>query len=413
MAYLQREGGERFVIPSYRDVISKRKNLLKNDILQLSSQYGEYMALQRRGLAQFEVAFSHDAGYLFGECVWHYFKKPQDLIYCEAVPDTTEAYLVIVKNGVVYLDGVFPVETIPEELVIFTTQKNNFEIYIYGDVPISPEPMEGKFSLDSASIKLFNELDGPLFDNLPAVKAYQLQLIDVMLRQHGIGVFPVKEVMAVAVILGVAWMGYSYVNMQKKKMPVIVEVPPPQNPYLDFNKTLLSIAPDIEARAALFRLMPVLGIPGWSVTQAQYSDGKLNVKVQSSGAPTEMLYQWAEKNNATVNVSNNGYALTLAVDDLPKRQLPTRIYPLDRVISSLVDRLLIILPGNNMRIGSYKNRSSYNEADILISFTEVSPETVIIVSEQLKELPLVLKSLSTTVTPHGLTGTINLQALGS
>src|SRR5580704_2945671 len=137
MAYLTREDGERFVIPSYRDVISKRKNQLKDDLLELSARYGEFITFQRRGLAQFEIAFSHDTGYLFGECVWSYFKRPVDLIYCEAIPETTEAYLVIVKEGGVYLDGIFPLDSIPEELVVFTTQKNSFEVYIYGEVSIS------------------------------------------------------------------------------------------------------------------------------------------------------------------------------------------------------------------------------------------------------------------------------------
>src|SRR5579864_5340376 len=137
MAYIAREDGENFVIPSYRDVISKRKSQLKNDILELSSRYGEYLALLRRGVAQYEVAFSNDAGYLFGECVWHYFNRPLDLIYCEVIPDTTEAYFVLVKEGGVCLDGTFPLDHIAEELQAFTTQQNQFEIYVYGDTPIS------------------------------------------------------------------------------------------------------------------------------------------------------------------------------------------------------------------------------------------------------------------------------------
>ena len=147
MSYITREDGEHFVIPSYRDVItSKQKSFIKKEILLLSQSYGEYITLQKKNDNQYEVAFSPDTGYLLGESLWHYFKRPLDMIYCEAIPNTTEAILVIVKNGSVYLDGSFPLDSIPEELVVFLTQQNNFEICIYGDVPISQTPEIGKFS---------------------------------------------------------------------------------------------------------------------------------------------------------------------------------------------------------------------------------------------------------------------------
>jgi len=63
MPYIAREDGERFVIPSYRDVLSaKRANLLKKEILLLSENYGSFIALQRKNTQQYEVAFSPDTG---------------------------------------------------------------------------------------------------------------------------------------------------------------------------------------------------------------------------------------------------------------------------------------------------------------------------------------------------------------
>lgn len=412
MAYLQREGGERFVVPSYRDVISKRKPQLKNEILQLSTKYGEFMALHRRGLAQFEVAFSHDAGYLFGECVWHYFKRPADLIYCEAIPDTTEAYFVVVKNGVVYLDGIFPVEAIAEELIVFTTQKSNFETYLYGNVPISDQPEEGKFSLDPAAIKSFNILDAPLFEKLPTVKAYQLQLVDVVLRQHGIGVFPVKYVIAVSVVLGLGWMGYSFVTMHKKQIPVVVEVPPPENPYLAFNKALTTPAPDEELKIMLANIKHLYTMPGWQPTTIQYAAGKMTANVQSPGVSTEILFDWAGRNNVVVKVAPEGYSLQLTISDLGNRSLPQKIYTLDRIISNLVDRILMVAPGNVLRVGAYKPKQSYSESELTITLNEVSLAAIMIIAEQLKGLPLVLTKVTLTMN-HGITGTINLQALGN
>src|SRR5580692_9804853 len=130
MPYITRDDGEHFVIPSYRDVLGyTNKAQLKKDILALSEKYGQYITLQKRG-PKYEAAFSPDAGYLLGECVWLHFKRPLDMIYCEIVPNKAEALLVVVKEGSIYLDGQFPIDGIAEELIVFLTQQNQFAIYI-------------------------------------------------------------------------------------------------------------------------------------------------------------------------------------------------------------------------------------------------------------------------------------------
>lgn len=411
MAYLTREDGERFVIPSYRDVISKRKAKLKDDILELSARYGEFITFHRRGMAQFEVAFSRDAGYLFGECVWHYFKRPPDLIYCEAIPETTEAYFVIVKDGSVYLDGTFPLENITEEILVFTTQQSNFEIYVYGDVPISEQPMEGKFSFDPNSVKSYNVLPEPLFQHLPVVKAYQLQLVDVVLRQQGIGVFPVKYVLAVVVLLGLGWMGFSYLTLHKKTMPVIA-VPPPPNPFIEFNKTLMTAAPDVEIEMVVLTIDLLTTMPGWIPTDIAYSDGKMTVNVKSLGTNVEYLYDWAEHNNATIVIMPGGFSLTMNLPLPDKRGVPAKIYPLDRVIMSIIDRIAVFMPGNVVKVGEIKIQKVYKMSELNIDLEEASPDLVFMIAEQLKDLPLALTSLTLKIN-HGLTGTIVLKALGN
>jgi len=411
MAYITREDGERFVIPSYRDVIAKRKALLKEDLLQLSAKYGEYITFHRRGLAQFEVAFSHEGGYLFGECVWTYFKRPVDMIYCEAIPDTTEAYLVIVKDSGVYLDGTFPLENIAEEILVFTTQLNNFEIYTYGDIPLSQEPLEGKIALDPQSIKSFNILNEPLFQHLPVVKQYQLQLLDVVLRQQGIGVFPVKYVIVVAVLLGLAWMGYTYVNIHKKAMPV-VQAPPPPNPFLAYNNALASVPPEAEVDTVVQSINTLTTMPGWVPVDLNYKNGKLTVNVQSLGTNIRILYAWAEENNATVALQQKGFSLTMDLPLSPKRLKPDKIYPLDRVIGSLIDRMAVVMPGNVITVSTTKSQGVYKQSDLTINVSEVSPETLALVGEQLQGLPLILTAIALKIN-HGVTGTLTLQALGN
>jgi len=412
MAYITREDGERFVIPSYRDVLYKRKAKIKQDILDLSAQYGAYMTFQRRGIGQFEVAFSSEAGYLFGECIGYYFKRPADMIYCEAIPDTTEAYLVVIKNNSVFLDGIFPLENIAEELLVFTTQKNNFEIYIYGNVPIAEEPIEGKVSLEKTSVKSFTLLEKPVFPTLPVVKIYQLQLVDVVLRQHGIGVFPVKYVIAAGVVVGLAWMGYSYITLHKKTISQIQVLTPFQNPYAEFNNELTSPSPDSEIPRIIGGINNLLTLPGWTATDMNYKEGKMTINISSLGANTEGLFKWAQRYNVTVKLMPAGFSLIMPLASSPKRPVPKQIYVLDRVIASLVDRLAPVLPGNVLQISAYKDKGNYKETTLTINFTEVAPEVVIMVAEQLKGLPLVLTAMTIKMN-HGLTGTINLKALGS
>ena len=176
MPYIIRDDGQRFVIPSYRDALSAAsRGALKGQVTSLSKNYGQYVAVQAKTATVYEVAFSNEPGYLLGESIWDYLKKPMDMVYCESIPDSNDAILVIVKEGSVYLDGSFPAENIPEELVVFLTQENQFEIYTYGDVPLSRTPEENKFAFDAKSVKSFNVLDRPLFASVPLLNNYNPQ----------------------------------------------------------------------------------------------------------------------------------------------------------------------------------------------------------------------------------------------
>lgn len=411
MSYITREDGERFVIPSYRDVISaKKQSLLKREILLLSTNYGEYITLHRKNVEQYEVAFSPDTGYLLGETVWHYFKRPLDLIYCEAIPNTTEAILVIVKSGSVYLDGSFSIDGIADELIIFKTQQNNFDIYIYGDVPISSSPEEGSFTFDPSSVRSFQVLDEPVFPKLPKVKNFQLQLVDTVLKTQGIGVFPVKMVLTVLAILVLLWMGWSWLTTHKKQIPTaFVNYVNPYQVYLD---TLTSPDPVDEIQNVVEKVQTLYTMPGWVPDTIEYSKGKFHVAVKSNGTKTSLLYAWARQTGAMIQILPDGFYvnwLTL----FKTRPVPETIYKVDDVIASLVDHMSEVMPGNHMQVGLTIDRKSYIETVITISFSGISPSTLMLVGQQLKNLPLVLNKVTISAANGSLSGTMILQALGN
>lgn len=422
MPYITRDDGERFVIPSYRDVISAKKtSLLVREIMLLSTNYGEYITLQKKNLEQYEVAFSADPGYLLGETVWHYFKRPLDLIYCEAIPNTSEAILVIVKSGSVYLDGSFSMDAIEDELVIFRTQQNNFDIYVYGDVPISNTPEEGKFCFDSSSVRSFQFLDEPAFAKLPRVKTFQLQPVDVVLKSQGIGVLPVKMIAIIGVVILALYLGYSWITSHKKALPTTF-VGYVVNPYQYYIDTLSTPDPVQEIHRISDSIKMLYTMPGWSPGSLEYSKGKYSVSVHSPGATTKELFDWARAHNTTVIIKPDGFYLTWSVV-LPARAVPKAfpqtsgetlpvIYKLNEVIGNIVDKLALVLPGNHLSLGTFQDKRYYAETAITISFVDISPELLTMIGMQLQNLPLALSKASITMSNGNISGSIVLQALG-
>jgi len=411
MSFITREDGERFVIPSYRDVLSVKKgNLLKKEVLLLSENYGGYATIIKKNPQQFEVAFSPDPGYLLGETVWQYFKRPLDLIYCEVLPNTAEAILVIVKSGSVFLDGSFPIDSISEELVVFLTQQNNFDIYVNGDVPISQTPEEGKFAFDVSQVKSFNVLPEPAFPKLPKLRAFQLQLVDTALKAQGIGVFPVKPVLVSGIIVGLIWMGWNYLTTHKKELPVVVITA--VSPYQNYINALTSPAPSQEIKMLAEQVTLFFSIPGWVPDSLDYSDGKISVGVKSLGASTDTLLAWAQQNKYQLEARQQGFFLT-STATLSNRMAPRDINKLDEVIASLVDRLALVLPGNNLDVTSVTQKGGYRESKMTLTITNISDSTFDLIGQQLNDLPLVLTKANIKFSNGLLSGTITLSALGN
>lgn len=410
MPVITREDGERFVVPTYRDVLSAKKpGLLKREILLLTTNYGEYITLQKKGPTQYEVAFSPEPGALLGETVWSFFKRPRDLIYCEEIPNTTEAILVIVKSGSVYLDGTFPKESIPDELIVFQTQQNNFEIYLYGNVPISQTEEAGKFTFDASAVKSFTILDNPVFAKLPLVKQFQLQLVDVTLKGQGIGGFPAGQVLVLLIVIALVWAGYMVLSARKQLPTAIVNA---VNPYQAYLTQLISPDPVIEVQRFANAIMLLYTIPGWEPVSASYSKGSVRASVKSIGLRSNTLFDWAAKNRASVEVMPDGFYVTLDFF-LANRPPPSTMYELKYVIANFMDKLSYVIPGNNLSIGTSINRGKYIETPLTIKFSGITPTTLNLIGQILNAYPFVLSGVNVTLDIQGLTGTIVLTALGS
>lgn len=415
MPYITREDGERFVIPSYRDTLSAKKtSLLKKEIKLLSSNYGEYITLQRKTTSSYEIAFSPESGYLLGECVWNYFKRPYDMIYCEALPNSTDAILVIVKSGTVYLDGSFPIDSIPEELVVFKTQQNNFSIYVSGDVPLSEESEDGKFSFDAGSIRSFEALREPLFATLPTVKAFQLQLVDTVLKNYGIGVLPVKNLIAALVLIGVGYMGYSYLSTHKE-VPTSFNLVATANPYQGYNDALISPDPSKEIHAIAEVVELLYTIPGWVPLSLTYDPGfpaSATVIVASKGARLQILEDWGTRNNIPITITGANVSLKVIIPTA-KRPQPMTITSMQSLFVALLDRISYILPGNNLSIAAVVSKKSYSEATVNIQFDNISPLIFDMLGQYFQGMPIVMNRTTVKLNDANMSGSISLRVLGN
>ena len=412
MSFINRADGVHFVIPSYRDMITMRSTSgFKKEIQALSNSYGEYITLQQKGPVQFEVAFAPDTGYLLGESIWHHFKRPLDLIYCEAIPNTTEAILVIVQSGSVYLDGSFQIDSIAEELIIFLTQRNNFDIYTYGDVPISQTPEEGKFSFEPSSVRSFTMLDKAVFPTLPLIKSYQLQLVETVLQEHNIGVLPVKKMVIGGVIVVLLWLMWTFMTAPKEAVTQIIisQV----NPYQAYNDALTSPAPEKQLNQFLGKVSTLFALPGWAIKQVTFSGSSIIASVNSKGSNIQTLQNWAQQNGAQVDLGAKGVNLTMTMTS-PNRSVPTKIYPLKQVITNFLDTLALVYPGDHIKFGGFKPVGVYQQSSVEITIDNLSPVAIGLIGESFEGLPFILKSVTLKTDKDGLlSGKISLDAVGS
>ena len=410
MPYIAREDGEHFVVPSYREaVVAKGASAVKRDIVSLSNNYGQYIAIQSKGPLRYEVAYSPDTGYLLGESIWYFLNRPFEMIYCEAIPDTTEVILVIVKEGSVYLDGRFPADGVQEELVSFLTKENQFAIYVYGNVPLSKTPEPDKFSFEEHSVKSFTVLEAPILKTLPLYKQYQLQLVEVALKAQGIGTLPVMKITIVGVLAIGLLSVIIHFSTRSAPLPTISFI----DPYSSYTIALSSPAPGPEIQAFVDKMQTLFTLPGWAPTNIKYANGSFVVDVASHGSNINTLLEWAGRNHATVDLGSKNMTLSMT-NVLKNRSAPRVIYPLKQIVIHFLDRLALVYPGNHVMFAAFANKGQYSTTTLTINIENFSPAAIRALSEICDMVSLVLTNISLTVNDDGLlSGSLNFAALGN
>lgn len=428
MAYINNKKGDAFVVPSYRDLVTEKLWEIKKNILSLSTTYGEYVNLQQVGISQFSVVFSHEPGFLFGECVWAFLNKPFNLIYCELNPNQ-ELYLVIIKNGTVYLDGVYSDEDLSQELLVITTQNDVFDFYVYGDVPISREEKPGKVFLKPELIKSFTILPTSLVDDLLADSSYQLQLADILINKQEAYLYPLKYIVAVIVLLMILLLVYYSKNRSAEPVtPVesadtstaqsffnLSSYSPLQNLFNDYNNAFNTPNPTLLMISILAKLDDLLNVENLTIIGLNYTKNTItfNATMRQYG-------------NLYLRLQNQGYAVSLDDSDktgntskisfdlnLPSRGGMDKIYSLNQLIGVILDKNRLMFPDVELTLGAITDHVQYKDSTLSGKFDRISPNQLILFIKNFNNLPAVLKTINFTLNDDGISGTIEIQLLGS
>lgn len=416
MPILKRADGIQFVIQTYRELLAPTKaSLLKNEIRMLAQNHGEYVRLFKQPDGQYEAVFSREPGFLLGETVWKYFGNPNDLIYCEALPEGQQAIVVVVRSGTVYLDTKIPFANIPDEFSSLLAGQHQYEIYTFGDVPLSEKKQRGKFNFDSNLVKSFTHLPNSVFEQLPADESLQLQPLELVLRSiKFIKRSPVFIVLGA--ILAILVLGIWYQMHKTKVTPVeaqpITVTHKPVSPYQAYETALTT--PDPERQIAQFAALvqSLYDLPGWQATNVTFRDSTYTIQMTSLGGSIGALYRWTENHGMRMNIGNDGAKVTIG-SAIRNRTKPNSIYNLQKLTYLVIDRMYTILPQNSVTIGATSPVGQAKSTQLNIRFTQMTPSTLNLLGKQLAGLPIRLNSLQANINEGLLTGIIQITVLGN
>jgi hypothetical protein len=417
MPILRREDGTKFAVQTYRELLTfKKPSLLRNEVRILAQDHGEYLRIFVQPNKQLEAVFSSEAGYLLAESIWYYVAKPNSMLYCEELAGK-QVIVVVVRNGTIYLDAVLPVNEVMGELATLIAAQDKYDVYLFGDVPVSDIEEENKFFLHPSLIKSLNRPTESLFAALPVFKNFELQPLALALTIPELNrrsfALPISLGITMFIILGIWY--YATRPTTKTVGQVQVIQPIPADPYAAYKMALTEPAPEkiLGEMASVVNL--VYALPAWQATQITYRSSSpiYQITVTSLGGSTKTIIQWADQNNLGITLTPAGATLTLN-SNLAKRSPPTYIYDMQQIIALILDRLRNVLPDRSVNMGSILPNIGYKSVSATITFNNVSPDVLMLIGRQLANLPVALSSITISIQQTGLlSGAIQLTALGS
>jgi len=422
MPQIERHDGVPFVVYTYREIVTAKKySLLVRELQMLAREHGNFARFYIFPDGDLEAVFSREPGYLLGENIWTHFGNPADLIYCEALSDGENALLVVVRDGSVYLDAELPITNLLDEFINLIGSENQYEIYVYGDIPLAKTATEEQFAFEPGMVKNFTELTTPVYPSLSTDETLKLIPINAAIKE--LPSQPVSYAKYIIVFVLLVLIGYGVWHTLSTPPPTTVskapektvKAPKTQNPYEGYYTALETPAPSEQLKAFLSQIKELLTVPGWTPVSMVLNEDQTQstYKLDGVGGDTSLLLSWVKRNNANLSVQE-GKATIVYPLNIKNRISPANIYNLRDTVSILYDGLHKIFPGANMTIGETKKVGAYNISTIAFSFDSVSMQILDLLADELQGFPVVIKQFSLSNIDHGIvSGNIELEVLGA
>ncbi len=425
MPVLIRDDGVEFVVRAYRELLAaKKSSLVKREIQLLQHNNGDYLRLFLQPDGDYEAVFSHEEGYLLGETVWHYFDRPDDLIYCEALDDDT-AILVVVRAGNVFLDAQVPVANLIDEFASLVANVNLYNIYVYGSIPLSETEEEGGFVFDQDMVASFTRLEEPLFPTLPTMEALRLLPVAEALRAlPSRRASPVFMLIIGMLIIGVIWGVY---EVFKPSAPVqqttVAPLIKPKDPYAAYRSLMEQPAPEQVLIDMVGKLKLLSTVPGWYPSNLSWGaasggnnnstgTGPVRVQMTSFGGTLAVMRDWADVNQLKFDITGEGVALYLPAK-LKERSAPTAIEKTQDAVITFMSRIQHVLHGKTVQLGNKETQGSITLWPLTINLSSVSPSVIVLVAQSLRGLPAIITGYSVTSTGGLYSGQISITLVGT
>jgi len=412
MATIVRKDGTQFVIEAYREPLSEKKRaLLSNEIKQLAEQHGQYVRLFGYANGEMEAVFSKDPGYLFAETIWYYFDKVDNLIYVEAAVDN-KSYLVVVRNGCIYVDTVIANDKLRDELMPLTMGREVYHIITAGDVPLAQTTVAPKFSFPEQLVESFDQLMVSPLLALPVIKNLRLLMLSEALRNKQLTGFhfllPPVAVVSVLMLCG-WWLFHPREEVTTRVLPHVVHHIKPNSA---FSREMASAEPAHQLVEAVNHINQLYFVPGWHVVKISFDNQQYVVDMVSQGGDLAILSRWARENNYSFSITSNGVKLTRRTTAQVRNQPPHR-YDLQRMLTALIDELDVLLHDKAIEIGQIQYFGGMKHTNLTINLNNVSPDVLDLVSRELEALPIKLSGLEIQLQSGLMKGAIQLSVWGT
>lgn len=405
MSILTRNDGVQFVLQVYRESFSltERPRVLRQ-IRQIAEQQGAYLGLFNKDDRQLEVVFSPEPGYLLGESVWDYFRRPENLIFCEALPDSEDVVLVIIRDHRVYLDTQIEKNFLRSELLPLMSDERSYQIVVSGSTGLTKAPQEEGFCFPEDQVESFMQLPKSLLPRLKISKNLRLQPLKDALRSEYLR--QPTSLLIVAVVALIAVMGVVWSVAPKERLLSHLK---PQTAY-----GRAMHAPDLgtQLNELATHINTLYFVPGWHAQSVSYDGHRYAIHLIAAGGNLNTLASWARANQFRYRLDSEGAQLSRQSHLAPRANVSSK-RSLQGLLATLHDELGHLLPSDTVTVGNvYQVEKDLKTASVMIRMQDVSPQILELVGSTLADMPVVLSRVNLKLQSGLLSGTIRLSAWG-